>query len=57
MEKEYDLYDVSIKLNTANTLISMLSDYINDSPVETSSDAILFASNQKKCARQSSFAK
>lgn len=48
MEKEYDLYDVSIKLDTANTLISMLSDYINDSSIETSSDAILFASNQKR---------
>lgn len=48
MEKEYDLYDVSIKLDTANTLISMLSDYINDSSIETSSDAMLFAYNQKR---------
>lgn len=48
MDKEYDLYDVSIKLDTANTLISMLSDYINDRPVETSSDAMLFAYNQKR---------
>ncbi|MFQ9208440.1 MAG: hypothetical protein ACLR3S_04290 [Clostridium fessum] len=48
MDKEYELYDVSIKLDTANTLISMLSDYINDSSIETSGDAILFASNQKR---------
>ena len=48
MDKEYELYDVSIKLDTANTLISMLSDYINDSSIKTSSDAILFASNQKR---------
>lgn len=48
MDKEYDLYDVSIKLDVANTLISMLSDYINDSPVETRSDAMLLAYNQKR---------
>lgn len=51
MDKEYDLYDVSIKLDVANTLISMLSDYINDSPVETRSDAMLFGLQSEKNER------
>lgn len=48
MNKGYDLYDVSIKLNTAYTLLSMLRDYIDDEAVKTSSDALLFACNKPR---------
>lgn len=48
MDKEFDLYDVSIKLNTAYTLLSMLRDYIDEGPAKTSTDALLFANNQPR---------
>lgn len=48
MDKEYDLYDVSIKLNTAYTLLTILRDYIDEGPVKTSTDALLFANNRPR---------
>lgn len=43
-----DLYDASVKLHTANTLLSILRDYIYDIPTKTTMDAVLFAGNQDR---------